>query len=143
MPGASLMSFGDVADAFDDFVEDFLVHVEARTGAAALAVIEEDGAGGAGDGLVDIGIGEDDGGRFAAQLQRHLLQISGRGFHDQLAHFGGSGKGDLVDQIVRGQRRAGAFAVAGEDVDDACREAGFIDESAPGAGRRAASARPA
>ncbi len=91
-------------------------------------MVEEDGGGGSGDGLLDIGVWEDDGRGLSAQLEGDFLQIAGRGFHDQLADFGRSGKGDLVDQVMRGERRSGAFAVAGEDVDHALGEAGFHEE---------------
>ena len=59
--GTDLDLASDLADAFDDLVVDPLVDHEARSGAAALALVEEDGAGGSGDGFVEIGVGEDDG----------------------------------------------------------------------------------
>ena len=93
-------------------------------------MIEEDGAGRAGDGGVEIGVFEDDVGRFAAEFERDLLQVAGRGVNDELADFGGSGEGDLVDIVVRGERCAGGFAEPGDDVDDAIREAGFLNEFA-------------
>ena len=104
-------------------------------------MVEEDGAGGAGDGLIDIGIGEDEHGRFSAQFQGHLFEVAGSGLDDELADLRGAGEGDFIDKIVGGEGRACAFAIAGEDVDDAGREAGFIDELGPGAGRRAGFAR--
>ncbi len=48
--------------------------------------------------------------------------------HDQLAHFRGSGESDLVDVWMSGQRSACRLAVAGDDVDDAFREAGFHNQ---------------
>ena len=104
------------------------MHHEPRSGAAALAVVEEDGAGRSGDGLVEIGVGEDDGGTLAAELEGDFLQVSGGGFDDQAADFGRSGEGDFIDHLMGGERRARAFAESGEDVDDSLGEAGFVDE---------------
>ena len=128
--GTDVELFGALRDAVDDFVEDFLFDVEPRAGAAALAVIEEDGAGGAGNGAVEIGVVENDVGRFAAEFERNLLQVAGRGLHDELADFGRAGEGDLVDVRMRGERGAGGFAVAGNDVHDAIGNAGFLNQFA-------------
>ena len=119
-----------LSDAVDHFVEDLLLDVEARTGAAALAVIEEDSVGRSGDGGVDVGVVEDDVGRLAAEFERDLLQIASGGLKDELANFGRAGEGDLVDVRMRGQRGAGRFAVAGNDVDDAIGNTGFLNHFA-------------
>ena len=42
--------------------------------------------------------------------------------HDELADLGAAGEGDLAHVAVRDDRRAGAGAVAGDDVDDARRQ---------------------
>src|SRR3546814_18714592 len=60
---------------------------------------------------VKISVGQHDHGRLAAQFQRDLLQISGRGLHDQLAHFGGTGEGDLVDHRMRSHSRTSGFEI--------------------------------
>ena len=121
---------GGLGDAVDDLVENFLFDEEARAGAAALALIEEDGHGGAGDGGFEIGVVHDDVGRLAAEFERDFLQVAGRGVDDELADFGGAGEGDFIDVHVCGERGAGSFAVAGNDVDDAIREAGFLHQFA-------------
>ena len=64
-----------LGDAFHDSVEDGLLDVEARSGAAALAVIEEDGAGRSGDGVVEIGVFENDVGRLAAEFERNFFRF--------------------------------------------------------------------
>ncbi len=128
MPGPTLIFAGDLADSFDDLVVDAFVNHEAGPGAAALALVEEDGAGGSGDGFVEIGVGEDDGWAFAAEFEGDLLEVSGGGLDDEAADFGRSGEGDLVDEGVSGERSSGAFAESGEDVDDAFGESGFVDE---------------
>ena len=74
-----------------------------RSGAAALSVIEEDGAGRSGNGGIDIGIVQNDVGRFAAEFERDFFQVAGRGLHNQFADLGRSGEGDLVDVRMRGQ----------------------------------------
>src|SRR5262249_1674294 len=99
-----LLCFG--RHAFDDLVEDVLVRIEPRSGAAALAVIEEDRAGGAGNCRADVRVAKNDRGRLAAEFERYLLQIAGRGFDDELADFGRSGERNLVDIVVGRERGA-------------------------------------
>ena len=67
-----------------------------------------------------------------------LLQVARRGLHDQLAHFGRAGEGDLVDVGMRGQRRAGRFAKAGHDIDHAVGKARFHAAVRPAAAPTAA-----
>src|ERR1019366_5336024 len=59
---------GLVGNAADYFVEHALLDIEARPGAAALSVIEEDRARSARNRGRDIGIGKNDVGRLASQL---------------------------------------------------------------------------
>ena len=54
--GADIDFLRMFGNAFHDSVEDRLLDVEARSGAAALAVIEEDRARGPGDGCVEISV---------------------------------------------------------------------------------------
>jgi hypothetical protein len=67
-------------------------------------------------------------GDFPPSSRVTFLEVAGSGFDDELAHLSGAGEGDFIDKIVGSERRASAFAIAGEDVDDAGREAGFVDE---------------
>src|SRR6202011_4180627 len=97
---------------------------------AALAVIEEDRAGGAGNRRLDVRVTEDDGRRLAAEFERYLLKVAGRGFDNELADCGRSGERDLVDIVVGRQRGTSRLAVTGEDVDDAVRKPGFLDQFA-------------
>ena len=113
-----------------DFVEGLLFDVEPRARAAALAVVEEDGAGHARNRRGDVGILEDDIGRLAAELERHLLQVASGRLHDELTDFGRAGERDFVHVGVRRERRAGRFTVAGNDVDDAVGNAGFLNQFA-------------
>ena len=120
-----------------------LVGEQPRAGRAALALVVEDGGGGAGNGEIEIGIRKHDRGRLAAQLERHALQISGGGLDDQLADFGRTGERHLIHVRMLGKRRARRLAVAGDDVDHAVRNARFLNQFAEAQGGRAASARPA
>ena len=111
-----------IRDAADHPVEMLRGDVQARAGAADLALIEEDGAGRAGDGRIEIRVRQDDDRRLAAQLHRHLLHVAGRRLHDQPADLGGSREGDLVDAGVGGERGARRRTHAGDDVEHALRE---------------------
>ena len=104
-PEPTLIFFAYSATPSDNLVENRLFDVEARPGAAALAVIEEDRAGGTGDRGLEIGIFEHDVRRFAAEFQRHFFQVAGGGMDDQFADFGRPGEGNFVDVGMRGQAR--------------------------------------
>jgi hypothetical protein len=64
------------------------------------------------------------------ELQRHAFHVSGRLAHDDLADLRAAGERDLVDVGMTHDRRSGAFAVPGHDVDDARRHADLIECSA-------------
>jgi hypothetical protein len=101
---------------------------EARTRDADLARIEEDRAGGSGGYLGDIDIGHDHDGRLAAEFERDALERSGRVAVDELADLGRAGEGDLVDIGMLDHTVAGRVSIAGDDVDDAGREACLRDQ---------------
>ena len=85
----------------------------------------------AGDGGVQVGVGQHDVGRLAAQFQRDFFEVAlSGGRNDQAADLGGAGESDLVDARMGGQGRAGRFAQAGDDIDDALGEARFLDQFA-------------
>ncbi len=126
---ADALFFGAGGQFFDELVVNFAFDEESRAGTATLALIEEEGEESAFDGGVDVGVGEDDVGGLAAELEGDALQVgSGGGLHDDFADFGGAGEGDLVDIHVLGDGGAGGFAVAGDDVEDAFGETGFEGE---------------
>jgi hypothetical protein len=56
--------------------------------------------------------------------------MASRGFDDELADLSRSGERDLVDIVVRRQRGTCRLAVTSEDVDDAVRKPGFLDQFA-------------
>src|ERR1700743_1240893 len=117
--------------AFHKFVIAFFFHVRTRTGAATLTLVEEEGKVRAFNRGVHVGIGKSDVWALAAQLQRYALEVGlGRSFHNQVADFGRSGKGDLVHVHVACKRSTGGGAVAGKNVDHSRREAGFKNQFA-------------
>ena len=118
-------------EALQELIVDVLLHEDTRSRAAALAVVEVDAKVDPRDGVVDVGVLEDDVGRLAAQLERHLLQVRlGCGLQDHAADDGRSSEGNLVNVHVRRDGRAGDTAKAGDHVDDTSREASLDDELA-------------
>src|SRR5579862_1187602 len=93
-------------------------------------MVKENGAGRAGNCGFEIGIFEDDVGRFAAEFKRNFFQVSCGGMDNQLADFGRSCESDFVDVGMCGQRGACSLAVSGNDVDYAFGESSFHDELA-------------
>ena len=94
------------------------VHEQARARVAGLAGVVVDRLVGALDRHVEVGVGQDDVGRLAAQLERDPLERAA-GLGADLAPDGGrAGERDLVDVLVVDQRRAG-LAVAGDHVEHA------------------------
>ena len=85
---ADLDLAGLVDHALDDLVVDGLVREQPRAGRAALALVVEDRVRGAADRVIEIGVGEDDRRRLAAELERDALQVAGGRLDDQLADFG-------------------------------------------------------
>ena len=78
---------------------------------------------------LEVGVGEDDVRRLAAELERDLLQVARRGLHDQLADLGRAGERDLSTSGCAPAPRP-RLAVAGDDVDHARREARFLHQLA-------------
>jgi hypothetical protein len=129
MPGADGDLRGLVGDARDDLVEDVLLDVEARARVAALALVEEDPVGGARDRDLEVGVLVQDLRALAAELERDLLEVAGRGLHDLAADLGRAGERDLVDRVVRRECRSGV-AEAGHDVDDPGGQPGLLHQLA-------------
>src|SRR5699024_1329826 len=115
---------GGVGHGLRELLVDRVLHVEAGAGRAGLAVAEHPRGHGSGDGGVPVAVGEDDVGALAAQLERDFLEVALGGVHDELAHLGGTGEGDLVHVVVRGDGGAGV-AEAGDDVGHTRRDPGL------------------
>ena len=110
----------------EEAIVDLFVEEEAGGGGTHLALVAEDAPEGGAHGGVEIGVGEDDVGRLAAQFQAQALEIGDGGILQELARGGdAAGEADLVDVLVKGERFAGGGAVAGDDGERAFREAGL------------------
>ncbi len=72
---AALGLFGQ---PLDEFVVDLLLDEQPAAGRAALAAVEVDGVERSVDGGIQIGVGEDDVGALAAQLERRALRACRR-----------------------------------------------------------------
>ena len=86
---------------------DGAMHEHARAVRADLAGGIEVTEQRAADGVLEDGVIEDDERRFAAELERHLLQRGGRIRHDRFARPDLAGQGDLADLGVCGEQAAG------------------------------------
>lgn len=116
-------------ELLNEVVVDALLDVDTSSGAASLAVVEEDTKVDPRNGVVNVGILKDDVGRLATKLEGDLLQVGrGGGLEDCAADDGGTGEGDLVDVHVGRKSGTSDLTETGDDVDDTRREAGFLDE---------------
>ena len=87
-------------------VRDAFGRQQPRARAADLPLVEPDRVDDALDRAVEIGVLEDDERRLAAELERQLLAGSRGRLADGAADLGRAGEGDLVDAVVRDERRA-------------------------------------
>ena len=109
--------------AFDHLVRDLLVQEQARTGRAGLPLAREPHAlDDAGDRQIEVGIGHDDVGALASELQRHGADLVRRVMHDLAPHRARPGERDLAYVLVLGERSAAFLAHARDGVDHAGRE---------------------
>jgi hypothetical protein len=127
---ADLERLAEIGDSADKFVVDLALDKKPSPGAADLSRIGKHRHAGARHRAFEVGVGKDDVGRFAAEFERHALQITGRGLHNQLARQMRAGEGHLVDPGVGGERGAGGLAIARHDVDDSRRYAGIHQQFA-------------
>ena len=86
---------------------------------------------------LEVGVGEDDVGVLAAQLEGDPLDGRRRGGHEPAAGLEPAGERDQVDARVRGQRRTGLGPGAQDEVADA-RAAGRPPPAAASGGSRSA-----
>ena len=114
----------------DKLFVDRLLHQDAAAGGTNFALVDEHAEQRAIDGGFEIGIGEKNVGRFAAEFERDALHRVGSLLDDDFADRGAAGKGDLVDVGMLHQRRSAGFAEAGNDVDHAGRQAASASQFA-------------
>src|SRR5579859_2671284 len=122
-----------IANFGDERLGDALLHQEARTGAADLALVEPDAVDEAFDGGVEVGVFENDERGFAAEFEREFFVAGGGGFANGAADFGGAGEGDFVDVGMSDEGFA-CGAIAGDDIDDAGREIDLLANFCEGQG---------
>ena len=101
---------------------------QARAGDARLTGRGEDARDHALDRVVEVRVVEHDVRRLAAKLHADALQPARRGFVDALAGGVRAGERDLADERMLDQSGADVGAEAGDDVDDAGRESGLLDQ---------------
>ncbi len=95
---------------------------DARARAAVLSGVAEDGERRGGSRLVEVGVGEDDVGRLASQLQRYTLDGLRRELADPPPDLGRSGEGDLRDVWMLHQAFADHAARADDHVQHSVRK---------------------
>ena len=106
-----------------------LLDQQARAGGADLAGVQEDRGERVVEGHVDVGVGEDDVGVLAAELEGHPLHGGGGRGHHRAAGLHAPGERDQVDPWVGGQRRTRLGSRAEHEVADAGRETGLLEQS--------------
>ena len=120
---------GTLPEAGNELVVDALLDQQARTGAAALAVVEEDTKVRPGDGVVNVSVLEDDVGGLATQLKSDLLEVAlGSGLEDGTTDHGGTGEGHLVNVHVAGDGGTSNTTETRDDVDHTRGEASLLDQ---------------
>ncbi len=119
----------------DELVMDGGLHIEAVGADAGLARVAVLRGHGARHGRVHIGVVEDQEGRVAAQLQTHLLDGVRRLLHQQTADLGRAGEADLAHRLIGRQFAADGRGRAGDDVEQAGRQARLFRQNGQGQGR--------
>ena len=112
----------------DEVVVDALLHQQPRAGRADLAGVQEDGGEGEVEGHLEVGVGEDDVGVLAAQLEGDLLDRGRGGGHHPPAGHQAAGERDQVDARVLDQRGRGVRTGAEDEVADAGGQAGLLEQ---------------
>ena len=107
----------------DEILVNRLLYQDAAAGRANFALIDEYAEESAVDGGFEIGVGEKDIGRFAAEFERHALHGIRSLFDDDLSYGGATGEGNFIDVRMLDERSAAGFAETGDDVDDPRRQA--------------------
>src|SRR5262249_50895824 len=115
-------------EPLDDRVVLRLGDEEPRPRLARLSLVEEAAEERAVDRHLEVGVVEDDVGRLAAQLEGHLLDGAGSELLNAPADLRRAGERDLVDERARAQLLAALGAAPVDDVDDALREIGLVDD---------------
>jgi hypothetical protein len=102
-------------------------HDHPRRRAARLAEVAEAGGDAQRDGAIEVGVGQDHVRRLAAELLSDALDRRRGGLGHRDAGAGGAGDRDHVDVRVGREAATDGRAVAMHEIEDAGREAGFLD----------------
>ena len=119
---------GPLDELVDERVVDRLLDQQPGAGGADLPRVQEDRGERVVEGDVEVGVGEDDVGVLAAELEGDLLHGGRGGGHDRAAGLQAAGEGDQVDPRVRRQRRARVRSGAEHQVADTGRQAGLLEQ---------------
>src|SRR5262249_16791747 len=117
-------------ELLDERFEDRTFDKNATAGAAILAGIGENAQWGGFGGANPIGVGKNDIGGFAAQLERYPFEIARRQFHGAPPDFRRPGERDLANQRVGNQRLAGRGARAGNHLQHTQWQASLVGQFA-------------
>ena len=119
---------GPSGDLVDDPIVDGLLDEEPAAGGADLARVEERAGDDVVDRGVEVGVGEDDVGALAAELEGDLLHVDRGAAEQGPPGLDAAGQRDQVDVRAVRQRLADPAAGPENEVDDAFRNAGFLQE---------------
>ncbi len=95
------------------------MHEHARPGDAGLTRRDERGERRAGGGAVEVGVGQHDHRRLAAELAGHADEVFAGQLCDDAPGLGPAGQVELAHALVGAQRGAGLGAESGDHVEDA------------------------
>ena len=126
LPSAQLLGLAD--DALDEAVGDVAHHVDALDPRAGLAGVGEAAPDGAGDGVVEVGVGADDHRVLAAELQHRALEVGGADLADLAADVDRAGEEDLAD--AGAAERVADPAAAVDDPDQALGQPALLEHRA-------------
>ena len=120
---------GPVDQRIDEVVVDLVLHEQAGAGRADLAGVEEHRGQRIVERDLEIGVGEDDVGVLAAQLEGDLLHGGGGRRHDAPAGLHAAGERDHVHPGVLGEQRARLRPGTEDQVADAGRQPGLLEQA--------------
>ncbi|MNO90910.1 hypothetical protein D3C76_824430 [compost metagenome] len=121
---------------FEEGRVDTALDISTGTGIAHLPRVEEHTVGDRLGRSKDIGIGEHDHRRLAAQFQGQALHLVHRRLAHRAAHRGRTGKAQLVDARVAGHRRAHHAAAPGDNVQHTVGDARRLHQLGKAQGRQ-------
>lgn len=125
----NLVGLSTLLESLEELVVDFLLHEDAGTSTAALAVVVIDTKVDPLDSGIDIGVLEDDVGRLATELEGDLLEVGrSSGLHNGATDQGGASESNLVNIHVRGNSSTSDLSETVDQVEDACGETSLLDE---------------